>query len=118
MFHIAVRCSASRTIYNKPRLAHLASSVSQPANTTPNAKNTSVPSSCPKDTVLTGLSWLKGQAPVVALADEEYPPWLWTVLEPRKYTEEEMQPGNAGYKAQMRKERKAKIRLSNFMKTQ
>lgn len=65
-----------------------------------------------------GLAWLKGQAPVVALADEEYPPWLWTILEPRKYTEEEMKPGGQGFKAQMRKERRAKIRLSNFMKTQ
>jgi large subunit ribosomal protein L54 len=71
-----------------------------------------------KDTVMPGLAWLKGQAQVVALADEEYPPWLWTILEPRKFTEEEMQPGGKGYKANLRKERRAKIRLSNFMKTQ
>lgn len=76
------------------------------------------PSTCAKDTVMPGLAWLKGQAPVVALADEEYPSWLWTILEPRKYTEEEMQPGGIGYKAKLRKERRTKIRLDNFMKTQ
>lgn len=65
-----------------------------------------------------GLTWLKGQDQVVALADEEYPPWLWTILEPRKFTEEEMQPGGKGVKAQLKRERKAKIKLSNFMKTQ
>ncbi|PVG02973.1 hypothetical protein CPB86DRAFT_696054, partial [Serendipita vermifera] len=75
-------------------------------------------SSCVKGTELTGLNWLKGQAPVVALADEEYPAWLWTILEPRKYSEEEMKPGGKGFKAKLRKERREKIRLTNFMKTQ
>lgn len=76
------------------------------------------PSACPKDTVMPGLNWLKGQEPVVALADDEYPPWLWTILEPRKYSKEEMQPGEKGHQAKLRTERRAKIRLSNFMKTQ
>lgn len=75
-------------------------------------------SSCPKDTVMPGLAWLKGQAPVVALADEEYPAWLWTILEPKKYSEEDMQPGKKGFQVKLRDERRGKIRLSNFMKTQ
>ncbi|KAG8817955.1 ATPase-activating ribosome biosynthesis protein [Serendipita sp. 399] len=102
---------------NRPRAAYLATSVPQPASSA-NTKAPSPTSSCTKETVLPGLSWLKGQAPVVALADEEYPPWLWTILESRTFTEEEMEPGSIGFKAKMRKERKAKIRLANFMKTQ
>jgi large subunit ribosomal protein L54 len=65
-----------------------------------------------------GLTWLKGQEQVVALADEEYPSWLWTILEPTKFSEEDMQPGGKGFKTQLKKERRDKIKLSNFMKTQ
>jgi len=65
-----------------------------------------------------GLNWLKGQEPVVALADEEYPPWLWTITKPKVYTEEEMRPGGRGHKKMLRSERRAEIKMRNFMKTQ
>lgn len=65
-----------------------------------------------------GLNWLKGQDPVVALADEEYPSWLWTITVPKVYSEEEMQPGGKGHKKMLRKERRAEIKMRNFMKTQ
>lgn len=65
-----------------------------------------------------GLNWLKGQDPVVALADEEYPSWLWTITVPKVYPEEEMQPGGKGHKKMLRKERRAEIKMRNFMKTQ
>lgn len=65
-----------------------------------------------------GLAWLKGQAPVMAKEDEAYPSWLWSILEPKIYSEEEMEPGGKGFKAKLRKERRKEIRMSNFMKTQ
>ncbi|OBZ65759.1 hypothetical protein A0H81_14294 [Grifola frondosa] len=40
-------------------------------------------SSCPENTILTGVNYLKGQQPVLALADDQYPPWLWTLLQPK-----------------------------------
>ena len=40
-----------------------------------------VKSSIPAGTPLKGLNFLKNQQDPVAMADEEYPDWLWTVLE-------------------------------------
>ena len=37
-------------------------------------------SSVPAGTVLRGLNFLKGKQDPVALADDEYPSWLWTIL--------------------------------------
>ncbi|GLB34539.1 putative mitochondrial ribosomal protein L37 [Lyophyllum shimeji] len=46
------------------------------------------PSSCARDTVITGVNYLKGQPPVLARADEEYPEWLWTILQPKVYPDD------------------------------
>lgn len=70
----------------------------------------------PEGTVLNGLNYLKGQAPVVALADDAYPPWLWKLLEPKVIPDDG--PGGVGEKIKMRKERRQRIRDQNFMKTQ
>ncbi|EFX03522.1 ribosomal protein l37, mitochondrial [Grosmannia clavigera kw1407] len=43
-------------------------------------------SSCPAGTVLAGLNYFKGRTDPVALADEEYPPWLWDCLDVMKKT--------------------------------
>ncbi|KAF7350432.1 Mitochondrial/chloroplast ribosomal protein L54/L37 [Mycena venus] len=51
-------------------------------------------SSCAPDTVITGANYLKGQPPVLALPDEEYPAWLWTVLEERVWPDDG--PGGRG----------------------
>ncbi|KIJ44256.1 hypothetical protein M422DRAFT_30407 [Sphaerobolus stellatus SS14] len=75
-----------------------------------------VVSSCPANTVLEGLSYLKDQPPVVALPDEEYPAWLWTVLTPKHFPEDG--PGGKAEKVRLRKENKQKIKDQNFMKTQ
>lgn len=40
-----------------------------------------VVSSVPAGTVLKGLNFLKDKSDPVAMADEEYPAWLWKVLE-------------------------------------
>ncbi|KAG8685126.1 hypothetical protein FRC08_013287 [Ceratobasidium sp. 394] len=68
-------------------------------------------SSCPAQTVLTGLNWQKGQPPVLALEDSEYPEWLWSLLDEKK-------PGDGTSKAEMRQKNREKIRSQNFMKTQ
>lgn len=73
-------------------------------------------SSCPANTHLPGLNYLKGQPPVIALPDEEYPPWLWTLLKPKEDTDEG--PGSLAEKRKMKAERKANIKYSNFLKTQ
>ncbi|OQO06094.1 hypothetical protein B0A48_08682 [Cryoendolithus antarcticus] len=40
-----------------------------------------MPSSVPAGTLLKGLNYIKGKQDPVALEDEEYPEWLWSVLE-------------------------------------
>ena len=73
-------------------------------------------SSCPANTLLSGLNYLKGQPPVVALPDEEYPPWLWTLLQPAVDTDSG--PGSLAEKRKMKAERTANIKYANFLKTQ
>ncbi|KAH7341843.1 mitochondrial ribosomal protein L37-domain-containing protein, partial [Rhizoctonia solani] len=70
-----------------------------------------VVSSCPPNTNLAGLAWLKGQPPVLALEDSEYPGWLWTLLDEKK-------PGDGTSKPERRKQNRDKIKLQNFMKSQ
>ncbi|KAI8819046.1 mitochondrial ribosomal protein L37-domain-containing protein [Fimicolochytrium jonesii] len=49
------------------------------------------PSSCPPGTVMKGLNIFAGKADPVALPDNEYPAWVWRLLDPPKkeWTEEE-----------------------------
>lgn len=39
---------------------------------------------CAAGTPLNGLNYIKGKTDPVALADEEYPEWLWNCLEVQK----------------------------------
>ncbi|KAJ3190290.1 hypothetical protein HDU85_000585 [Gaertneriomyces sp. JEL0708] len=55
----------------------------QNAETTKNA-GPPQPSSCPPGTVMTGLNIMKNGKDPVALADDAYPDWLWSLLEPKK----------------------------------
>jgi large subunit ribosomal protein L54 len=73
-------------------------------------------SACTENTVLVGLNWLKGQPDVVALPDDQYPPWLWDLLKPKKFADDG--PGSVADHARRNKENRQKIRDSNFMKTQ
>lgn len=75
-------------------------------------------SSCPADTVMPGLNYLKDQAPVIAQQDDQYPDWLWKILEPREFPPEEQGPGGAAERYRLRRESKEKIKAQNFMKTQ
>lgn len=52
----------------------------------------------------------------MALPDEEYPSWLWTLLQPKVDVDEG--PGSVAEKRKMRAERRANIKYANFLKTQ
>ncbi|EPE36464.1 hypothetical protein GLAREA_05802 [Glarea lozoyensis ATCC 20868] len=48
----------------------------------PKPKTSALPiSSAPKGTVLKGINYIKGRDDPVALGEEEYPEWLWRVLD-------------------------------------
>ena len=66
--------------------------------------------------VLAGLAYLKGQPEVLALADDAYPPWLWTLLEKKELPDDG--PGGSAEKVRLRKANRKAIREQNFMKTQ
>lgn len=73
-------------------------------------------SSCIENTVLQGLAYLKGQPPVIARADDDYPSWLWTLLQPKVFADDG--PGSKAEKYKLRKDNRQRIRDQNFMKTQ
>ncbi|KAH9852789.1 mitochondrial ribosomal protein L37-domain-containing protein [Lenzites betulinus] len=73
-------------------------------------------SSCTENTVLVGVNYLKGQPEVLAQADDAYPPWLWTLLQPKQIPDDG--PGGKGEKIRLRKANRQRIRDQNFMKTQ
>ncbi|CAE6436213.1 unnamed protein product [Rhizoctonia solani] len=88
------------------------SSSTEKVTSTPTSTSPKAPiSSCPANTNLTGLTWLKSQPPVLALEDSEYPAWLWTLLDEKK-------PGDGTSKPERRKQNRDKIKLQNFMKSQ
>ncbi|CAI4216752.1 unnamed protein product [Parascedosporium putredinis] len=59
-------------------------------------------SSCAPGTVLNGLNFLKGKQDPVALADEQYPEWLWKCLE----YPEKLQSADAGAADEFSKSKK------------
>jgi len=73
-------------------------------------------SSCPENTVLAGLNYLKDQPPVVARADNEYPDWLWNLVKPKNIPDDG--PGGRGERIAMRRANKQRIKEQNFLKTQ
>ena len=73
-------------------------------------------STCRPNTPLVGVNYLKDQEEVLALPDEEYPPWLWDLLKPKVLPDDG--PGGKAEKVRLRKENRARIREQNFMKTQ
>ncbi|KAJ7810127.1 hypothetical protein B0H13DRAFT_2148763, partial [Mycena leptocephala] len=95
------------SICRRPCLAHLAprtrAYASNPAvkSVPKGPKKAIASSSCAPDTIITGANYLKGQPPVLALPDEEYPEWLWNVLEERVWPDDG--PGGRGERAARRK---------------
>ncbi|KAF8843651.1 hypothetical protein BDN67DRAFT_1008830 [Paxillus ammoniavirescens] len=72
-------------------------------------------SSCPAGTVLTGLNYLKGEPPILALPDEEYPTWLWDLTKPKVL--EDDGPGGQAEKRRLRKEHRQQLKDKNMFKT-
>ncbi|KAI0345398.1 hypothetical protein BDW22DRAFT_1325334, partial [Trametopsis cervina] len=73
-------------------------------------------SACVEGTELVGLKWLKDQGTVMAKADDEYPDWLWTLLQPKELPDDG--PGGKAEKVRLRKLNRQAIRERNFMSTQ
>ncbi|KAJ1733395.1 hypothetical protein H4S06_001592 [Coemansia sp. BCRC 34490] len=75
------------------------------------AEGTSRPaSSAPHGTVLKGLNIYKDGKDPVALKDEEYPDWLWTIMD-------EVPKEGLSEREGQRLERSKTIKESNFMKS-
>ncbi|KAH8813419.1 mitochondrial ribosomal protein L37-domain-containing protein [Flagelloscypha sp. PMI_526] len=91
------------------RLTTLRYYSTKPAPTSTSAQDTPL-SSCPENTELVGLNYLKDQPEVIAKPDSEYPPWLWTLLEPTNHPE--------GSKKERRAKARQEIKDRNFMSTQ
>ncbi|KAL2879920.1 hypothetical protein SGCOL_004639 [Colletotrichum sp. CLE4] len=64
-------------------------------------------SSCPPGTVLNGLNYFKNKTDPVALPDEAYPDWLWTVLESKNEAVESTDDLAADMFSKSKKQRKA-----------
>jgi len=112
--------SRNATFEFVPHLRHYSSEVpkeSEPGKTqkSANPKVLTV-SSCQANTILTGLNYLKDQTPVVALPDDEYPPWLWDLLKPKVIPDDG--PGGQGERMRRRQENRKQIKERNFMQTQ
>ncbi|KAH7635060.1 mitochondrial ribosomal protein L37-domain-containing protein [Sordaria sp. MPI-SDFR-AT-0083] len=90
--------STSFSVRTPPPAAPAAAATSTPATTeaglepVPGAPAAEEPklsiSSCPAGTKLNGLNYFKNKSDPVALADEEYPEWLWRCLEVQKKTDD------------------------------
>ncbi len=53
---------------------------------------------------------------MIAKADDEYPDWLWTLLQPKQLPDDG--PGGLAEKKKLRKLNRQRIREKNFMSTQ
>ncbi|EJD44138.1 hypothetical protein AURDEDRAFT_166854 [Auricularia subglabra TFB-10046 SS5] len=110
---------ASQTRHSMTSARSLHSSVARRAEDKPETSPARIPhepSSCPANTVMAGLNYLKDQPPVLALPDEEYPDWLWTITSPKPIPDDG--PGGKGEKMRMRMENRKLIKDQNFMSKQ
>ncbi|KAI6115403.1 mitochondrial ribosomal protein L37-domain-containing protein [Pisolithus thermaeus] len=97
------------------------SSADKKASTTkstvpPSSEDSKPPiSSCPAGTVLSGLNYLKGQPPVLAMPDEDYPTWLWDLTKPKKkkHEGEVLELGSDAEKRRLRRENRQLLRDKN-----
>ncbi|RKP05055.1 mitochondrial ribosomal protein L37-domain-containing protein, partial [Thamnocephalis sphaerospora] len=70
-------------------------------------------SSTPEGTVLKGLNYMREGKDPVALADDAYPDWIWTLLTPRPPTGQ-MEKGS---KQRLRRVNRETVKATNFMKS-
>ncbi|WRT64743.1 uncharacterized protein IL334_001677 [Kwoniella shivajii] len=106
-----------------------AASSSSSKQSKPKPKSTKIVSSVPAGTTLTGLSILKDKPDPVALEDDQYPPWLWNLLEDtskaHKVAENNVElhkEGQEGFdvikeKRKLKNLNRDKIKASNYLKS-
>lgn len=81
------------------------------------AKKPSIESIAPAGTVLKGLNIRKKGTDVIALKEEEYPEWLWEVLDDRVQAKKlEQNPDAAAHKSR-RATNRQKIKGDNFLRS-
>ncbi|KAI6043331.1 mitochondrial ribosomal protein L37-domain-containing protein [Pisolithus marmoratus] len=86
------------------------------STTSPSLEDLKPPiSSCPAGTVLSGLNYLKGQPPILAMPDEDYPTWLWDLTNPKKkrHEAEDAGPGSDAEKRRLRRDNRQLLRDKN-----
>lgn len=72
-------------------------------------------SSCKEGTAI-NLKVYKGAKPIVALKDEEYPEWLWTLLDKDAQMEQLKKEDLFRYNRKIiKKQNVARIKMNNFM---
>lgn len=79
-------------------------------------------SSCVQGTTLRGLNVLKSGQDPIALADEEYPTWLWQILEAEQTTPSADAEGGARddealHRRMQRRKSRSAIKTKNFLKS-
>ncbi|KLU84151.1 hypothetical protein MAPG_03196 [Magnaporthiopsis poae ATCC 64411] len=73
-------------------------------------------SSCPKGTVLTGLNFYKNKTDPVAMADKDYPAWLWTCLEVKQKASGDGDDGAGGDEfSKSKKQRRAAAKRQRLL---
>lgn len=108
-----LRTSRSTFLRSYTYLPRFYSTESAPPTSTP--KKAAVVSSCPAGTIIQGLNIRKGQEPIVALKDEEYPEWLWKVLTPKSQEELAKEDPIKAAKKARRQANRQKIKENNFI---
>ncbi|KAF8447413.1 mitochondrial ribosomal protein L37-domain-containing protein, partial [Boletus edulis BED1] len=80
----------------------------------PSRKKKDAASSCPAGTIMTGLNYLKGEPPILAKPDEEYPAWLWELTKPRQLVDDG--PGGKAEKRGLRLTHRQTLKDNNMFK--
>ncbi|GAA5908898.1 hypothetical protein JCM5296_002496 [Sporobolomyces johnsonii] len=93
-----------------------------PTDNTKPASSSSAPvlptSACPAGTVLKGLNYLKDGTDPVAKEESEYPPWVWTLLNPgaKQHGENDEVAKLKKQKKELKRAGKAAIKAANSLK--
>ncbi|RSH86817.1 uncharacterized protein EHS24_005091 [Apiotrichum porosum] len=118
---VAVRQVSARAAlpFSTSALRASAAAAPAPAKSEIKARPASI---CPAGTKMEGLSVLKDQDDPVALKDEEYPAWLWTLLDKDEAAAptSKTQKGETDFVAvrrRLRAQNRSAIKASNFLKT-
>ncbi|KIR68802.1 hypothetical protein I312_100099 [Cryptococcus bacillisporus CA1280] len=120
---------ASRRSIQATRIGAASFSSSSPFASPKTKSGRTVVSSCPAGTPLTNLSILKDKPDPVALPDDQYPAWLWTLLEDTSKAHKAQenavhltQEGGSGFNVQAEKKKlknlnRQNIKATNYLKS-